>query len=157
MTLAKQLNEKLDEIIEMRKELARMNTDLDDDATLTNLQTGEPQTKADAIELIEDLIKDIYKQINKISNNGNNVTDIFTNIYYVNDFMQDREIVTNANKKTPNNSNKKSVKMNMSNNKTYSGNEITDMINKMEQQYREYKRSKRKNAPPPEIDDELPF
>ena len=159
MTLAKQLNEKLDEIIEMRKELARMNTDLDDDATLTNLQTGEPQTKADAIELIEDLIKDIYKQINKISNNGNNVTDIFTNNYYVNDFMQDREIVANANKqeankKTPNNSNKKSVKMNMSNNKTYSGNEINDMINKMEQQYREYKRSKRRNKG---IDDELPF
>ncbi len=59
MTLAKELNEKLDEIIEMRKELARMNAELDDDATLTNIQTGEPQTKADAIELIEDLIKDI--------------------------------------------------------------------------------------------------
>jgi len=103
MTLAKELNEKLDEIIEMRKELARMNEDLDDDATLTNIQTGEPQTKADAIELIEDLIKDIYKQINQISNNGNNVTDIFTNKFYVNDFMQDREIAK-ANKETPNNS-----------------------------------------------------
>ena len=112
MTLAKQLNEKLDEIIEMRKELARMNTDLDDDAPLTNMQTGEQQTKADAIELIEDLITDVYKQINKISNNGNNVNDIFTNDYYVNDFMQDREIVANANKqetnkKAPNNSIKK--------------------------------------------------
>jgi hypothetical protein len=111
MSIAKELNEKLDEIIEMRMELRRMNEDLDDDATLTNIQTGEPQTKMDAIELIEDLIKDIYKQINQISNNGNNVNDIFTNDYYVNDFMQDREIVANANKQkankeTPNNSNK---------------------------------------------------
>ncbi len=108
MTLAKELNEKLDEIIDMRKELARMSAELDDDATLTNIQTGEPQTKADAIELIEDLIKDIYKQINQISNNGNNVTDIFTNKFYVNDFMQDREIVNankeKANKEAPNNS-----------------------------------------------------
>ena len=92
MTLAKQLNEKLDEIIEMRKELARMNADLDDDATLTNIQTGEPQTKGDAIELIEGLITDVYKQINQISNNGNNVNNIFTNDYYVNDVIQDKEI-----------------------------------------------------------------
>ena len=101
MNIAKQLNEKLDEIIEMRKELARMNAELDDDAQITNMQTGEPQTKKEAMELIEDLIKDIYKQINQISNNGNNVNDVFTNNYYVNDFMQDREIA-NANKERTN-------------------------------------------------------
>jgi len=110
MKLAKQLNEKLDEIIEMRMELRRMNEDLDDDATLTNIQTGEPQTKKDAIELIEGLIQDIYAQINKLSNDGKNVNDIFTNKYYINDFMQDREIANankqKANKETPNNSNK---------------------------------------------------
>lgn len=110
MKLAKELNEKLDEIIEMRMELRRMNEDLDDDATLTNIQTGEPQTKKDAIELIEGLIQDIYAQINKLTNDGENVNDIFTNKYYINDFMQDREIANankqKANKKTPNNSNK---------------------------------------------------
>ena len=108
MKLAKQLNEKLDEIIEMRTELRRMNEDLDDDVTLTNIQTGEPQTKKEAIELIEGLIQDIYAQINKLSNNGKNVNDIFTNKYYINDFMQDREIVNankqKTNKKAPNNS-----------------------------------------------------
>jgi len=108
MKLAKQLNEKLDEIIEMRMELRRMNEDLDDDVTLTNIQTGEPQTKKEAIELIEGLIQDIYAQINKLSNNGKNVNDIFTNKYYINDFMQDREIVNankqKTNKKAPNNS-----------------------------------------------------
>ncbi len=142
MTLAKELNEKLDEIIEMRKELARMNAELDDDATLTNIQTGEPQTKADAIELIEDLIKDIYKQINKISNNGNNVTDIFTNDYYVNDFMQDREIVNGnkerTNTKAPNNSNKKSIKVNMSGTKEYSKEEMNDLVRDMEEKYLEW-------------------
>lgn len=110
MKLAKELNEKLDEIIEMRMELRRMNEDLDDDATLTNIQTGEPQTKKDAIELIEGLIQDIYAQINKLTNDGEDVNDIFTNKYYINDFMQDREIANankqKANKKTPNNSNK---------------------------------------------------
>jgi len=108
MKLAKQLNEKLDEIIEMRMELRRMNEDLDDDVTLTNIQTGEPQTKKEAIELIDGLIQDIYAQINKLSNNGKNVNDIFTNKYYINDFMQDREIVNankqKTNKKAPNNS-----------------------------------------------------
>jgi len=108
MKLAKELNEKLDEIIEMRTELRRMNEDLDDDVTLTNIQTGEPQTKKEAIELIEGLIQDIYAQINKLSNNGKNVNDIFTNKYYINDFMQDREIVNankqKTNKKAPNNS-----------------------------------------------------
>jgi len=102
MKLAKQLNEKLDEIIEMRMELRRMNEDLDDDATLTNMQTGESQTKKEAIELIEGLIQDVYAQINKLSNNGKNVNDIFTNKYYINDFMQDREIAK-ANAKAPNN------------------------------------------------------
>jgi hypothetical protein len=112
MNIAKQINQKLDEIIEMRKELERMNADLDDDATLTNIQTGEPQTKADAIELIEDLITDVYKQINQISNNGNNVNDIFTNDYYVNDFMQDREIINKPQKpkkENPNNLNRNKV------------------------------------------------
>jgi len=128
MKLAKQLNEKLDEIIEMRMELRRMNEDLDDDATLTNIQTGESQTKKEAIELIEGLIQDIYAQINKLSNNGKNVNDIFTNKYYINDFMQDREIAK-ANAKAPNNSNKKSTKVNAPNNQKYTSEEqvILDM------------------------------
>ena len=153
MNIAKQLNEKLDEIIDMRKELKRMDRELDDDAQITNMQTGEPQTKKEAMELIEDLIKDIYKQINQISNNGNNVTDIFTNDYYVNDFMQDREIA-NANKektnvKAPNNSNKKSIKVNMSGTREYSTHEINDIVKEMEKQYKEWiNKQKRKGEDP---------
>ena len=153
MNIAKQLNEKLDEIIDMRKELARMNAELDDDAQITNMQTGEPQTKKEAMELIEDLIKDIYKQINQISNNGNNVNDVFTNNYYVNDFMQDREIA-NANKektnaKAPNNSNKKYTKVNMSGAKEYSTPKINDIVKEMEKQYKEWvNKQKRKGEDP---------
>tara|TARA_B100001758_G_C18132676_1_gene464699 strand:- start:111 stop:671 length:561 start_codon:yes stop_codon:yes gene_type:complete len=103
MNIAKQLNKKLDEIIEMRAELARMKEELDDDAKLTNMQTGEPQTKAEAIELVEDLITDLYKEIKKLTNNGENIKNVFNNDYYVNDTMQDREIV-NEKKQVPNNS-----------------------------------------------------
>ena len=164
MTLAKQLNEKLDEIIEMRKELARMNADLDDDATLTNIQTGEPQTKGDAIELIEGLITDVYKQINQISNNGNNVNNIFTNDYYVNDLMQDREIA-NANKETPNNSNKNMNEYTLKglhdklypNDKLYPkapNNSNKKRANK-EEQYREYKKWLKKQKPNKDKEDEF--
>ena len=143
MKLAKQLNEKLDEIIEMRMELRRMNEDLDDDVTLTNIQTGEPQTKKEAIELIEGLIQDIYAQINKLSNNGKNVNDIFTNKYYINDFMQDREIV-NANKEAPNNSNKKSTKVNAPNNQEYTPEE--QAILDMSKLYKDYINEKKKRG-----------
>ena len=143
MKLAKELNEKLDEIIEMRMELRRMNEDLDDDATLTNIQTGEPQTKKEAIELIEGLIQDIYAQINKLSNNGKNVNDIFTNKYYINDFMQDREIV-NANKEAPNNSNKKSTKVNAPNNQEYTPEE--QAILDMSKLYKDYINEKKKRG-----------
>jgi len=105
MNIAKQLNKKLDEIIEMRAELARMKEELDDDAKLTNMQTGEPQTKAEAIELVEDLITDLYKEIKKLTNNGENIKNVFDNDYYVNDTMQDREIVNGKKESAPNNSN----------------------------------------------------
>lgn len=143
MKLAKELNEKLDEIIEMRMELRRMNEDLDDDVTLTNIQTGEPQTKKEAIELIEGLIQDIYAQINKLSNNGKNVNDIFTNKYYINDFMQDKEIVR-ANAKAPNNSNKKSTKVNAPNNQEYTSEE--QAILDMSKLYKDYINEKKKRG-----------
>ena len=93
MNIAKQLNKKLDEIIEMRAELARMKKELDDDVKLTNMQTGEPQTKAEAIELVEDLITDLYKEIKKLTNNGENIKNVFNNDYYVNDTMQDLSLI----------------------------------------------------------------
>jgi hypothetical protein len=37
-----------------------------------------------------DSIEQITNDLNKITNNGSNVNDIFTNIYYINDTMEDR-------------------------------------------------------------------
>ena len=37
-----------------------------------------------------DSIEQITNDLNKITNNGSNVNDIFTNIYYVNDIMEDK-------------------------------------------------------------------
>lgn len=92
MTIAKDINDKLDEMLKLRAEIRVMDSELDDDQVLNNVQTGEQTNKAGAIEVAEDMIDQIKIDLNKITNNGLNVNEIFTNNYYVNDFMQDREI-----------------------------------------------------------------
>lgn len=92
MSIAKEINTKLDEIISIRNEINRMNHDLADDVSLKNMQTGEPTTKLEAIDIVEGMIIAIKEELNEITNNGQNVKDIFTNNYYINDTMQDREI-----------------------------------------------------------------
>ena len=92
MNLAKQVNKKLDEILNIRAEIDRMNKDLGSNGTLTNIQTGEKQTKEDALNLVNEILDQIKFDLNKITNDGQNVNDLFTNIYYVNDFMQDKEV-----------------------------------------------------------------
>lgn len=92
MNLAKQINQKLDEIISIRKEIKRMNHDLSDETSLKNIQTGEPTNKAEALRVVEGMVDQIKDELNQITNNGQNTKDIFTNKYYINDTMQDREI-----------------------------------------------------------------
>lgn len=92
MNLAKQINQKLDEIISIRKEIKRMNHDLSDETSLKNIQTGEPTNKAEALRVVEGMVDQIKDELNQITNNGQNAKDIFTNKYYINDTMQDREI-----------------------------------------------------------------
>lgn len=38
----------------------------------------------------DDTLEQITTDLNKITNNGRNVNDIFTNIYYINDNMEDK-------------------------------------------------------------------
>jgi hypothetical protein len=68
-----------------------MNEDLDSNTTLTNIQTGEKQTKEEALNLVNEILDQIKLDLNKITNDGQNVNELFTNIYYVNDFMQDKQ------------------------------------------------------------------
>lgn len=90
-SLAKQINENLDKIIYMRREAERMDNDLDDNQILNNIKTGEKQSKLDALNIVEGLIIDVKNELNQITNNGKNVRDIFTNKYYINDMLQDKE------------------------------------------------------------------
>ena len=70
-----------------------MNHDLDDDASLENIQTGKQITKEDALHAVEEMVDRVKFDLNKLTNNGKNVKGIFTNNYYVNDLMQDKQIV----------------------------------------------------------------
>lgn len=90
MSLAKEVNEHLDNILSIRAEIRRMEVEIKDDQTLTNKQTGEQMEKKEVIQFVENTIDDIKKDLNKITNNGENVKEIFTNKYYINDLTQDK-------------------------------------------------------------------
>ena len=82
MNLARQINQLLDEILEINK--------------VRDVKLKKHRSKLEQ-EDIEDLscgeITKREQEINKITNNGKNIRDIFTNYYYVNDLLQDKEIV----------------------------------------------------------------
>jgi hypothetical protein len=83
MNLAKQINKKLDEILNIRAEIKAIG--------------GSPNK--DSIILSNEMINQIKGELNEITNNGLNVKEIFTNKYYINDVMQDRELVRTENNK----------------------------------------------------------
>lgn len=95
MSLANNINEKLDEILKLRAEINRMKKDLNKKDTLINPKTGEKATQEDALNLVEEIINAIKVDINKLTNNGQNIRDIFTNQFYVNDLMEDKRIARN--------------------------------------------------------------
>ena len=43
-----------------------------------------------------DTIEQIESDLNLITNNGSNVTDMFTNMYYINDSMEDKRCATTS-------------------------------------------------------------
>ncbi len=98
MSLANNINDKLDEILKLRAEINRMKKDLNNNQSLVNVQTGEKTTQEDALNLVEKIITQLKNDINELTNNGRNVKDIFTNNYYVNDILEDKKVVRNNNK-----------------------------------------------------------
>ena len=92
MSLAKQINQKLDEILALQEELALMEEEVPKDAVLTNKETGDEMSVDDAIDVAHGVIDKVKEDLNTITNKGRNVTDIFTNIYYVNDTMEDKRV-----------------------------------------------------------------
>lgn len=96
MSLAIEINKRLDEMLAIRAEIKRMNEDLDEDVQLKNLETGKPTTKKQALKVVEDMITEIKNDLNKLTSNGTRVKDLFTNQYYVNDFSQDKAIANGS-------------------------------------------------------------
>lgn len=98
MSIAKEVNNRLDHILEIKSEINRMRADLANkslDVELINNETGE-KVSADKIEQLANAeIIEIKNELNKITNNGKRITGIFNNKYYINDMLQDKLIVQN--------------------------------------------------------------
>ena len=93
MSLAREINNKLDEILLHQETLRELEEDYKDpDFDLVDEKTGEKVTKEIVLNKAEKIRLQIIEDLNKITNNGNNVRDLFTNDYYVNDVIQDKEI-----------------------------------------------------------------
>ena len=92
MTLAKEINEKLDEIIELKQELSRMEDEVPADAILRNKETGDEMNLDDAVCIVYGVLRKIKEDLNQITNNGKNVKNVFNNKFYINDMIQDKLI-----------------------------------------------------------------
>jgi hypothetical protein len=99
MSLAKKINEKLDEILALKEELSLMASEVPKDATITNKMTGDKMSVDDAMDIAYGVINKVKEDLNQITNNGQNVRNIFDNPYYINDPIQDKMLAEqNANK-----------------------------------------------------------
>jgi len=92
MTLAKEINQKLDEILLVKSQIKELENDLAPDAELNNTETGEVVTKEFVLNKGKQQLEEIKKELNKLTNNGKSGRDLFTNPYYVNDVTQDKLI-----------------------------------------------------------------
>ena len=96
MSIAKDINQLLDQILTIRGEIARMRADLDANATLVNNQTGEKISANKIEELANNEITAIKNELSKITHEGKRATGVFNNQYYINDMLQDKLLVENG-------------------------------------------------------------
>lgn len=93
MNLARQINNKLDKILLHQETLRELEEEYKDpDFGLVDEKTGEKVTKEIVLNKAQEQYDQIIGDLNQITNNGNNVRDLFTNDYYINDVIQDKEI-----------------------------------------------------------------
>ena len=93
MSIAKDVNKLLDQMLTIRGEIARMRADLDAKATLVNNQTGEKISANKIEELANNEINEIKKELSKVTNEGKRANGMFNNQYYINDMLQDKLLV----------------------------------------------------------------
>ena len=84
MTLAKEINEKLDAMLSAMNDLH--------DLEFENKDTGQIVTKEIVLNKGQEDIDQIKEELNEITNNGQNVKNIFDNQFYINDMIQDKVI-----------------------------------------------------------------
>ena len=76
MTLAKEINEKLDAILSAMDELRELEVEIDDDLEFENKETGQIVTKEIVLNKGQEDIDQIKADLNKITNDGKNVKNI---------------------------------------------------------------------------------
>jgi hypothetical protein len=91
MTLAREINEKLDKMLVVQAQLKELK-DIAPDAEFNNKETGEKVTKEIVLNKGREELTQIKEELNKITNNGKRSRDLFTNPYYVNDRLLDKTI-----------------------------------------------------------------
>jgi len=92
MSLAREINQKLDEILSIREEMETLRSEVSEESSLTNLETGDTMSRNDALKCADGVLERIYNDLNKLTNEGRNVRDIFNNTFYINDLAQDKKI-----------------------------------------------------------------
>lgn len=95
MNLARQINQKLDEMLEIRDQLKKLRAQRRQGLVVNNIETGKPVSDEEIINRVTELKQELITELNQITNNGSNAKDIFTNKYYINDAMQDKELKKN--------------------------------------------------------------
>lgn len=108
MSLAKEINKELDNILKIKAEVKRVNAEITDEDIFTNINTGEKVGKKEVLETAHNMEIQSKENLSKLIGDGTNIKDIFTNKYYVNDFMQDKicaeeQIEETLNNNKPNN------------------------------------------------------
>lgn len=112
MSLAKEINEKLDELLKIESEIKRVSAEITDEEILTNIHTGEKVGKKEVIETAHNMRVKIREDLSELTNGGKNVKDIFTNKFYVNDFVQDKICAEEEIEKTLNNNKPNNIELN---------------------------------------------
>ena len=94
MSVANEINKKLDELSKVTADLNELKYKYNSDPkfTLKNSETGEVVDKEIVFDTAEKNINQIKTDLNTITHSGENIKDVFTNQYYVNDFSLDKNL-----------------------------------------------------------------
>ena len=108
MSLAREINKELDNILKIKAEMKRVSAEITDEEIFTNVKTGEKVRKKEVLETAHNMRIKSQENLMELIGDGSNIKDIFTNNFYINDFTQDKicaeeQIEETLNKSKPNN------------------------------------------------------